>query len=101
MNAVAAAVFELRRHGAVVEKTDGGLRLKAPTPLPAAAVESVKALKTVLATMLADDPNALERFDEFEERAALIEFTANTPRDDAERAAWIQTFDETYTKTSS
>ncbi len=82
----------LRDHGATVRAEGGNLRLNAPTPLPPAMVEAVRAEKPALIRLLTASPDFLDQFDDYEERAAIKEYCANMPRAEAERLAWLEIF---------
>jgi hypothetical protein len=82
----------LRDHGATVRAEGGNLRLNAPTPLPPAMVEAVRAEKPALVRLLTNHPDFLDRLDEYEERAAIKEYDANIPRAEADRQAWLEIF---------
>lgn len=82
----------LRAEGAVVTLDGDNLRLRAPAPLPLAVVSAARAEKAGLVHLLTSYPDLPDRLDDFEERAAILEFDAHLPRAEAERLAWVDVF---------
>ena len=82
----------IRDQGATVHVDGGNLRLRASVPLPTAIVAAVRAEKAGLVHLLTSYPDFLDRLDDFEERAAILEFDAHLSRSDAERRAWAEVF---------
>lgn len=82
----------LRQHGASVRLDDGALHLSAPWALPESALAKVRDAKPALIALLSIRPDFLDRFDDFEERAALMQCGAHLTREKAERFAWIDVF---------
>jgi hypothetical protein len=87
-----ALLCSLRRQGAIIELDGDSLRLRAPIPLPPAVVSAVRAEKPELVRLLAVYPDFEDRLDDFEERAAIMEFESRLTRAEAERLAWIDVF---------
>lgn len=87
-----AALRTLRDHGAVVELDGANLRLRASAPLPPSVVTILRAEKAGLVRLLTDHPDFLDRLDDYEERAAIMEYDARLPRAEAERLAWLDVF---------
>lgn len=87
-----AALRILRDHAVVVELDGTNLRLQASAPLPPSAVTTLRAEKAGLVRLLTDHPDFLDRLDDYEERAAIMEYDARLPRAEAERLAWLDVF---------
>ncbi len=92
----ASALRTLRAYGAEVVLDGGNLRLRASTPLPPSVVATLRAAKTGLLHLLTTHPDALDRLDAFEERAAILEFDAHLPRAEAEHRAWREVYGATH-----
>ena len=82
----------LRAEGAVVTLDGANLRLRASGPLPPSVVSAARAEKASLVDLLTCYPNFPDRLDDFEERAAILEFDAHLSRSEAERRAWAEVF---------
>lgn len=82
----------LRAEGAVVTLDGANLRLRASGPLPPSVVSAARAEKASLVDLLTCYPDFPDRLDDFEERAAIMEFDTGLPRAEAERLAWAEAF---------
>lgn len=88
----ATALRILHEHGADVVLDGGNLRVRAPSPLPEAAVSVIRAEKAGLVSLLTSFPDLADRLDAYEERAAVLEFDARLTRSEAEHIAWNSVF---------
>ncbi|MBP2301953.1 hypothetical protein [Azospirillum picis] len=91
-----AVLRALRSEGGTVSLDGGNLRLRAPAPLPPALVSAVRAEKPGLIRLLSGHADALDRLDDFEERAAILEFGGHLSRSEAERKAWDDIFGNSH-----
>ncbi|MBP2227192.1 hypothetical protein J2847_000459 [Azospirillum agricola] len=87
-----AVLRTVHAEGGTVSLDGGNLRLRAPAPLPPAIVSTVRAEKPGLVHLLTGCPDLPDRLDEFEERAAILQFDAHLSRSEAERRAWADVF---------
>lgn len=83
-----AVLRALRSEGCTVTLDGGNLRLRAPVPLPPAIVSAVRAEKPGLVRLLSRHADVFDRLDDFEERAAILEFDGHLSCAEAEQQAW-------------
>ena len=77
----ARVLDDIRNHGGTVMLIGDDLKLRIPKSAPRTLIEAVRTAKVELITLLRQNPDA---DDDFEERAALVEYGAGVPREWAE-----------------